>query len=80
MICYNNQRQTAQKKEDQMKAFSDKEIPMHYEVTGVDRSNKRFKISTSNQIHAFGINVWRGTVWIVSPNGKRTVAKRVYNF
>jgi hypothetical protein len=70
-----------QKKEDQMKAFSDKEIPMHYyEVTGVDRSGKRFKISTSNQIHAFGINVWRGTVWIVSPDGKRKVAKRVYNF
>lgn len=50
----------------------------HYVITGVDRNGKRFRIKTSNSIIAFGINVWRGSVWEVT-NGKRKLLKRVYN-
>jgi len=49
-----------------------------YHVTGVDRSGKRFKIVTSNGMHAVCINIWRGSVWEVT-NGKRKLIKRVYN-
>ena len=52
---------------------------MTYHITGVDRNGKRFKIVTSNPIHAAGINVWRGTKWIVDENGKRKVLQRIYN-
>ena len=48
-----------------------------YEVTGVDRAGKRFKIVTSNPIHAFGINVWKGTLWLVR-EGKRTMIQRYH--
>ena len=49
-----------------------------YHVTGVDRSGKRFKIVTSNGMHAVCINIWRGSVWEVT-NGKRKLIKRVHN-
>jgi hypothetical protein len=51
-----------------------------YEVTGVDRAGKRFKICTDNLIHAMGINLWRGTKWERFPNGKRKVICRVFNW
>jgi len=47
-----------------------------YEVTGVDRNGKRFKICTDNHIHALGINLWKGTKWLVLPNGKRKILFR----
>ena len=47
-----------------------------YDVTGVDRSGKRFKLSFSGEFHAMGINLWRGSVWRVR-DGKRTLIKRV---
>ena len=50
-----------------------------YHVTGVDRDGKRFKIVTSNKMHAEGINLWNGTVWEVDCDGKRTMIRRVYN-
>jgi len=49
-----------------------------YEVTGVDRSGKRFKHIYGSEFHAMGINLWRGSVWRVR-NGKRTLIDRVSN-
>jgi len=49
-----------------------------YHVTGVDRTGKRFRIVTLSQIHAYGINVWQGSVWIVR-DGTRKLLHRVYN-
>ena len=50
-----------------------------YHVTGVDRCGKRFKIVTANKIHADGINLYKGTVWEVDCDGKRTMIRRVHN-
>ena len=61
---------------------TNKDKPMDktvYEVTGVDRSGRRFKITTTNAIHAGGINLYRGTVWQVLPSGRRKVLRRVWN-
>jgi hypothetical protein len=49
-----------------------------YHVTGVDVYNKRFRIVTENWMHAFSINLYRGSVWEVT-HGKRKLLKRVYN-
>lgn len=51
-----------------------------YHITGVRIDGKRFKLVTSNPIHAFGINLWRGSVWFVpAGTGKRRLVKRVMN-
>ena len=50
-----------------------------YKVTGVTVHGKRFKIETSNRIHAFGINLWRGSVWKLQKNNKWKLLQRVYN-
>ena len=53
-----------------------------YHVTGVDRDGKRFKIVTKNRMHAFGINLWQGTVWGVDRHGNNTrrhALRRVWN-
>lgn len=49
-----------------------------YIITGVDVYGKRFRIKTSNYIHAMGINLYNGSVWLLK-NGKRTLIKRVVN-
>lgn len=50
-----------------------------YHVTGILQSGRRFKcIVTDNPHHALGINLYRGTVWVMR-NGKRTLVKRVWN-
>jgi hypothetical protein len=52
-----------------------------YEVTGEDRSGKRFKRTFTGEgaeFQAKGINLWRGSVWRVR-NGKRTLIDRVFN-
>lgn len=36
-----------------------------YHVTGVKLDGQRFRIVTSNWHYAKGINVWRGTKWLV---------------
>lgn len=51
---------------------------MTYIITGVLTTSKRFKITTTNKIYAFGINLWRGSVWCLV-EGKRRLLKRVYN-
>ena len=50
-----------------------------YHVTGVDVSGKRFKIVTNNAVKAFGINLYRGSVWFVSEGKPRKLLKRVFN-
>lgn len=50
-----------------------------FDVTGVDRNNKRFKKTYSDPRFAFGINLWRGSVWGVTIEGTRKLLKRVYN-
>lgn len=50
-----------------------------YEVTGVDRNGKRFKIVTSTWQHANGINVWRGSKWLVRHDGKRELIQSILN-
>lgn len=49
-----------------------------YLVTGLDRAGKRFRIKTSNWAHARGINVWRGSKWLVRA-GKRYLVQRITN-
>jgi len=49
-----------------------------YEVTGVDRSGKRFKLRYGSKFFAMGVNLYRGSVWRVR-DGKRTLIKRVFN-
>ena len=49
-----------------------------YKITGVDRDGKRFRIFTDNQVHAFGINLWKGSVWILDNQGRYRLAVRVY--
>ena len=52
--------------------------PDHWLVTGVDRRGKRFRIVTTSVRYAFGINLWRGSVWLVK-GGKRKLIRRVWN-
>lgn len=49
-----------------------------YEVTGVDREGKRFKVSYKSWMQAKGINVYRGTRWL-RRGKKRVVIERVFN-
>ena len=52
---------------------------VEYHVTGTLVNGRRFKtIKTTNVHHAFGINLWNGSVWQVR-NGKRMLVKRVSN-
>lgn len=50
-----------------------------YIITGVDRLGKRFKIVTDNYAYALGHNVWRGSLWRVYDNGKRTRLHKWWN-
>ena len=51
-----------------------------YEVTGVDVYGKRFKKVYLDPRWAFGINLWRGSVWERDvATGKRRLLKRVDN-
>ncbi len=64
---------------------------MAYDVTGVDRDGRRFRrrYSTASDVPgqitarhmAFGINLWRGSVWMVHNFRplRRTLVKRTYN-
>jgi|TARA_A100000172_G_C2975611_1_gene87527 hypothetical protein len=52
---------------------------MTYKITGKDVRGKRFKIYTTSRIHALGINLYQGTVWIEKENGKWKPIKRVNN-
>jgi hypothetical protein len=50
----------------------------NYIVTGLDRNGKRFKRTCDNWIHADGINVYRGTKWLLRA-GKRIKLQEIYN-
>jgi len=52
--------------------------PVTYVVTGKTYSGKRFKITTASRMHAFGINLWRGSIWILEGTTRRRL-KRVWN-
>ena len=52
---------------------------MKYMVTGIDMRGRRFKKTYSKYIHAACINLYRGSIWGVSQDGKRTLLNRVYN-
>lgn len=49
-----------------------------FTVTGVDRSNKRFKITSTSYGYIKGVNVWRGSKWL-NRDGKRFLIQRVFN-
>lgn len=53
-----------------------------FEVTGVTVYGKRFKLAYSATrtgfYTAFGINLYKGSVWGLKNNGKRVVLYRVY--
>lgn len=55
--------------ENEWKGF----IEVWYEITGVDRSGKRFKKMTSNETYARGHNVWRGTLWKCTNAGRKRI-------
>lgn len=48
-----------------------------YVVTGTDVNGKRFRISTGNWRYADGINVFRGSIWLLR-KGKRSLIRRVF--
>lgn len=51
-----------------------------YVVTGKTVHGKRFRIHTTNGAYAFGINLWRGSVWgIRADNGHRRLLSRIMN-
>lgn len=50
-----------------------------YLVTGIDRAGKRFRIETDSYIHAMGINLWQGSKWRVSEDGKKKLLHTVTN-
>jgi hypothetical protein len=50
----------------------------HYVVTGVDRDGKRFRMTFDNWKNAHGINLWRGSKWLLR-SGKRWLITRVRN-
>ena len=52
---------------------------VRYDVTGVDTRGKRFKITTTCARHAAGINLYNGSKWGVTDDGKRHLLARVYN-
>jgi hypothetical protein len=52
---------------------------MRYVVTGVTVTGQRFRIITDSFMHAMGINLYRGSVWVQNDTGKRKLIKRVYN-
>jgi hypothetical protein len=48
-----------------------------YVITGVDRSGKRFKpIHTNTPQH---YNIWKGTIWRKTDDGKRVRVREIYN-
>ena len=55
------------------------ESAIRFDVTGVDRNGRRFKLSYKEPQWALGINLWNGSVWAVLPDGKRKLVRRVWN-
>jgi len=51
----------------------------NYLITGKTIKGQRFKINTTNYIHAMGINLYNGSVWSIDQNGKKQLIKRINN-
>lgn len=49
-----------------------------YMATGVDRNNKRFRIVSNSYDYIRGLNLWRGTKWLIR-DGKRHRIQSVTN-
>lgn len=47
-------------------------------ATGVDRNGKRFRIVSDSWPHIRGINIWRGTKWLLR-EGRRFRVGTYYN-
>ncbi len=47
-------------------------------ITGKDRNGKRFRIESISWRYTVGINLWRGTKWLIR-DGKRFKISTVYN-
>jgi hypothetical protein len=51
-----------------------------FEITGTLRNGRRFKkMKFSNFSAASMINLYRGSVWGITEDGKRKLLRRVYN-
>lgn len=51
--------------------------PKRFVITGTNVNGRHFKpIHTNNPQH---YNIFRGSVWVIQPNGKRKLAYRIYN-
>ncbi len=53
-----------------------KEKYKEFHVTGQEVHGPRFRLVYTDPQWAFGINLWRGSVWGVLPTGKRELLKR----
>ena len=49
-----------------------------YHVTGTTTDGRRFKIVTESWKHASGVNLYRGSKWLVR-GGRRWLITRAYN-
>jgi hypothetical protein len=47
-----------------------------YKITGKDVSGKRFVINTDTP---WNYNIWRGTVWVKTPENKWKKSKEIWN-
>lgn len=53
---------------------------VEFKVTGIYRDGRRFSpLVFTNPCFAFGINLWKGSVWGITKDGKQKLLKRVYN-
>lgn len=48
-----------------------------YIITGKDRNNKRFTITTATPEN---YNIHNGNIWLLQENGKRKLIKRILNY
>lgn len=49
-----------------------------YAATGVDRNGRRFRIESASWSYIRGINLWRGSKWLLR-DGRRFCVGRVVN-
>lgn len=49
-----------------------------YMATGKDRNGKRFNIKSHSWMYIRGINVWRGSKWLLR-DGRRWLIQRITN-
>lgn len=49
-----------------------------YVVTGVDRNGRRFRQTYGSWLHAYSINLYRGSRWLERP-GHRKLISRISN-